>query len=129
MATLTFVYADSIAVIGPLATSREPHSWDLCEQHAAGITVPRGWEMIRSESGFTRTRPEDDDLVALADAVRENTRASGGDVAMARPTTRRAVDPTSGFRGERTPQSEPHRTGGGQRPRRRGHLRVLPDPD
>lgn len=52
MATLTFVYSDSTAVVGPLATSAEPHSWDLCDTHATRITVPRGWEMLRSEGGF-----------------------------------------------------------------------------
>ncbi|MBU3749318.1 MAG: DUF3499 family protein, partial [Mycobacterium sp.] len=30
VATLTFVYSDSTAVVGPLATVREPHAWDLC---------------------------------------------------------------------------------------------------
>src|SRR5688500_8468015 len=30
VATLTFVYSDSTAVVGPLATVSEPHAWDLC---------------------------------------------------------------------------------------------------
>jgi hypothetical protein len=30
VATLTYVYADSTAVVGPLATYAEPHSYDLC---------------------------------------------------------------------------------------------------
>ena len=34
VATLTYVYADSTAVVGPLATQAEPHSYDLCTQHA-----------------------------------------------------------------------------------------------
>ncbi|MCU1604459.1 MAG: uncharacterized protein JWP46_924, partial [Modestobacter sp.] len=33
-ATLTYVYAESTAVVGPLATYSEPHSYDLCEFHA-----------------------------------------------------------------------------------------------
>ena len=33
-ATLTYVYAESTAVVGPLATFSEPHSYDLCEFHA-----------------------------------------------------------------------------------------------
>ena len=47
VATLTFVYSDSTAVVGPLATAREPHSWDLCVGHAGRITAPRGWELVR----------------------------------------------------------------------------------
>ncbi|HNM84362.1 MAG TPA: DUF3499 domain-containing protein, partial [Mycobacterium sp.] len=70
VATLTFVYSDSTAVVGPLATVREPHSWDLCVTHAGRITAPRGWELVR-HAGPLPTYPEDDDLVALADAVRE----------------------------------------------------------
>ena len=40
MATLTYDYAGSTAVIGPLARAAEPHSWDLCANHADRITVP-----------------------------------------------------------------------------------------
>ena len=70
MATLTFVYLDSTAVVGPLATAREPHSWDLCVGHAGRITAPRGWDLVR-HAGPLPTNPDEDDLVALADAVRE----------------------------------------------------------
>ena len=70
MATLTFVYADSTAVVGPLATVREPHTWDLCLSHASRITAPRGWEMVRHASPLP-INPDEDDLVALAEAVRE----------------------------------------------------------
>src|SRR3974377_1817772 len=41
--TLTYVYRDSTAVLGPLATYVEPHCYDLCAAHAGRITVPRGW--------------------------------------------------------------------------------------
>lgn len=76
VATLTFVYSDSTAVVGPLATAREPHSWDLCVNHAGRITAPRGWELVRHAGPLLSepAHPDDDDLVALADAVRE-----GGD--------------------------------------------------
>src|SRR3984885_7389830 len=70
VATLTFVYSDSTAVVGPLATVSEPHSWDLCVGHASRITAPRGWELVR-HAGPLPTNPDEDDLVALADAVRE----------------------------------------------------------
>ena len=75
MATLTFVYSDSTAVVGPLATVSEPHSWDLCVIHAGRITAPRGWELVR-HAGPLPSHTDDDDLVALADAVRE--RRDGG---------------------------------------------------
>ena len=67
VATLTYVYSDSTAVVGPLATVAEPHSWDLCETHASRITAPKGWDMVRHEGGFSSSTPDDDDLTALAD--------------------------------------------------------------
>jgi hypothetical protein len=100
VATLTYVYADSTAVVGPLATHAEPHCYDLCEAHAVGLTAPRGWEVVRHEpdpaAGPARTS---DDLEALADAVRE----------AARPTAAPGASLDVG-------------TG------RRGHLRALPTP-
>lgn len=71
MVTLTYMYAEQTAVVGPLATYAEPHSYDLCATHGSSLTAPRGWEIVRLES------PEDvlppaDDLVALAEAVRES---------------------------------------------------------
>jgi hypothetical protein len=97
-ATLTYVYAESTAVVGPLATFSEPHSYDLCEFHAQRLTVPRGWEVVRHEIDLDDVGPTGDDLLALADAVRE----------AARPE----------------PPRDPADDGSGTR---RGHLRVLPD--
>src|SRR3954469_22528054 len=97
-ATLTYVYAESTAVVGPLATFSEPHSYDLCEFHAERLTVPRGWEVVRHEIDLDDAGPTGDDLLALADAVRE----------AARPE----------------PPRNPADDGSGTR---RGHLRVLPD--
>jgi len=57
-------------VVGPLATQPEPHCYDLCRPHAAALSVPRGWEVIRLEIG-SEPAPSTDDLLALADAVRE----------------------------------------------------------
>ncbi|WP_251150333.1 DUF3499 domain-containing protein [Cellulosimicrobium sp. Marseille-Q4280] len=71
VATLTYVYADSTAVLGPLAHLAEPHSYDLCAEHAERLTAPRGWEVVRLSPEFVETGPSDDDLSALADAVRE----------------------------------------------------------
>jgi hypothetical protein len=102
VATLTYVYSDSTAVVGPLATSAEPHSYDLCEQHALRLTAPRGWEVVRYEGDFP-SEPSADDLTALAEAVREAGRAEPPSEAVA------SFGAIAG-------------TG------RRGHLRVLPDP-
>ena len=104
MATLTYVYADSTAVLGPLAVHPEPHCYDLCEQHAAGLTAPRGWEVVRHEPDTCAARVRSsDDLEALADAVREAARPSRS----AAPGPRDAAGPRDG-------------TG------RRGHLRAVP---
>ena len=108
VATLTYVYADSTAVLGPLATHAEPHSYDLCGAHAERLTVPRGWEVVRLDVDLTPAAPTSDDLVALADAVREASRS----------VPRRATPPAHG----RPPIEEPPPS---STPRRRGHLRVL----
>ncbi|BBY07503.1 hypothetical protein MNVI_28210 [Mycobacterium noviomagense] len=127
VATLTFVYSDSTAVVGPLATAREPHSWDLCVGHASRITAPRGWELVRHPGPLT-INPDEDDLVALADAVRE-----GRGVLASRPPVNGFSDPAGHHAaapvgvpsaGVLAPTAQPS-TGTG---RRRGHLRVLPDP-
>ena len=98
--TLTYVYADSTAVLGPLATFAEPHCYDLCEVHGERLTAPRGWEIVRLAPDPNSLGPSSDDLEALANAVRE----------AARPP-----DPITDDAGTLGPE-----TG------RRGHLRVLP---
>ena len=94
--TLTYVYRDSTAVLGPLAAYVEPHSYDLCEKHAARLVAPRGWDVVRLPVDPAADRA--DDLEALANAVMET------------PPKRR-------------PDSEP--VGQGVEVGRRGHLRVL----
>lgn len=69
--TLTYVYAESVAVLGPLATYSEPHAYDLCEIHGAKLTVPNGWQVIRRELNSGEVGPSDEDLMAIAEAVRE----------------------------------------------------------
>jgi len=69
--TLTYIYADSTAVLGPLATYSEPHSYDLCEGHGKRLTVPNGWTVIKEETSQVGLGPSEDDLMAIADAVRE----------------------------------------------------------
>lgn len=46
-ATLTYVYQDSTAVVGPLSGRAEPHTYDLCHHHASRVTVPRGWQLMK----------------------------------------------------------------------------------
>jgi len=70
VATLTFAYADSTAVLGPLALRAEPGTYDLCALHSANLSVPRGWEVIRLPAGSSDPGPSSDDLLALAQAVR-----------------------------------------------------------
>lgn len=105
MATLTYVYSDSTAVLGPLATWAEPHTYDLCATHAARLTAPRGWEVLRlAAADDVPTGPSPDDLLALVEAVREAARP--------RPIAPGPVpDPPVRQRSQG----------------RRGHLRVLPD--
>ncbi len=130
VATLTFVYSDSTAVVGPLATARDPHSWDLCVDHAGRITAPRGWELVR-HAGPLPTHPDEDDLVALADAVREGGPRDRG-LAYGAPGA-----PLNGFTDPHMQRAGAHATAPSsgllappehRSGRRRGHLRVLPDP-
>ncbi|MET3963008.1 hypothetical protein ABIE44_002942 [Marmoricola sp. OAE513] len=68
--TLTYVYADQTAVLGPLATYAEPHAYDLCVEHSERLSAPRGWEVLRLVHDDPHAHSSDD-LLALADAVRE----------------------------------------------------------
>lgn len=72
--TLTYIYAESKAVLGPIATFSEPHAYDLCERHAARLTVPNGWSVERESISSEGVGPSEDDLMAIADAVREVAR-------------------------------------------------------
>ena len=68
------MYAEQIAVLGPLATYAEPHAYDLCDAHSERLSAPRGWEVLRLASDNPARGPSSDDLLALADAVREAAR-------------------------------------------------------
>ena|SRR6516164_6776309 len=98
--TLTYVYRDSTAVVGPLAAYTEPHCYDLCEAHAGRLTAPLGWDVVRLPVHAAEPQPapaDADDLEALANAVREAAPGGSG--------------------------TEP--VGQGVEVGRRGHLRVL----
>jgi hypothetical protein len=103
IATLTYVYADSTAVLGPLATYAEPHCYDLCACHSERLTAPRGWEIVRLALDPEPSGPSSDDLEALANAVREAARTP------AKQARHSQVDDSG--------------------PGRRGHLRVLRSPE
>lgn len=45
--TLTYVYADSMAVLGPLSARQEPHAYDLCSIHSERLSAPKGWQVLR----------------------------------------------------------------------------------
>ncbi|OAA18422.1 Protein of unknown function (DUF3499) [Frankia sp. EI5c] len=121
IATLTYAYAESTAVLGPLSPFVEPHSYDLCGVHADRLTVPLGWAVVRLEAEQPAGQapgqgqgqdqgqgPErsSDDIEALADAVRD-------------AAPRRGPEPPGGPEG-----SVPPGPAGG----RRGHLRAVPSP-
>jgi hypothetical protein len=105
VATLTYVYGDCTAVLGPLATSADPHCYDLCSTHAERMTVPRGWDVVRLDFSTDQFGPTIDDLEALADAVRDAARNS---VRRATPAEVNTELPSGTVEGAR-----------------RGHLRVL----
>ena len=101
--TLTFVYADQTAVLGPLSLFAEPHAYDLCPEHGERLSAPRGWDVLRLAPDPASAGPTQDDLLALADAVRE----------VARPVSRP------------DPQAVPYVRETGRETARRGHLRIL----
>ncbi|QDZ42122.1 DUF3499 domain-containing protein [Corynebacterium sp. sy039] len=113
VATLTYAYAQSTAVVGPLMHTSDPHSWDLCEYHASRITAPMGWELVRVDD-----IDDDEDLTALAQAVRE-----------AGQTTSGLVDPVESDHKDDKDNAQPsaqhpvHRAQEHQK--RRAHLRVI----
>jgi hypothetical protein len=96
------VYADSTAVLGPLSTYAEPHAYDLCDVHSGRLSAPRGWEVMRLAPDTSAQGPTHDDLLALADAVREAGRPPRPE-----PTVPSLADEN------------------GREVQRRGHLRVL----
>jgi hypothetical protein len=133
------VYKDSTAVLGPLAVYVDPHSWDLCEMHAARLVVPRGWDVVRLPKDPAQERA--DDLEALANVVRDVARAERASLersAQARPPASaprqadqlRPAEPRQAAPGTvprpgapQRPPAEP--VGQGVEVGRRGHLRVV----
>jgi Protein of unknown function (DUF3499) len=140
--TLTYVYKDSTAVLGPLAAYVDPHSWDLCEMHAARLVVPRGWDVVRLPPDPAQERA--DDLEALANVVRDVGRAERA--AAPRPAAQQypaqpypaaqeyPAQPRQAATGRQAPAPRPgsqprpaaaEPVGQGVEVGRRGHLRVV----
>ena len=44
-ATLTYDYANRTAWVERLAEEDHPMTHDLCERHANGLSVPKGWRL------------------------------------------------------------------------------------
>lgn len=129
VATLTYAYAEQTAVVGPLGPAGNPHSWDLCENHAGRITAPHGWELLRVDPVEL---DDDDDLLALAEAVgaggpegRVTTEVDGAerDPIDYRPTFDGADPDSSNHPVFRMRRVADHRAS------RRAHLSVVPDTD
>ncbi|MBA8920178.1 DUF3499 domain-containing protein [Nesterenkonia jeotgali] len=143
-ATLTYSYKDSTVVVGPLSVYAEPHTYDLCDRHAASVTPPRGWEVLRLT--LSSAPKQEDDLLALADAVRESPEVqaawalaqkaqreaeqsgreqSGREQSGREPEAERAVEPELPRRSSRDRMAPPVRAGSPGISRR--HLRMIQD--
>lgn len=44
--TLSYEYRSSQVWLDRLSAERDPHGYDLCEQHAATLSVPLGWHLV-----------------------------------------------------------------------------------
>jgi len=70
--TLTYIYSDSTAVLGPLSTYAEPHAYDLCADHSERLKVPQGWTVIKHKPEAHSLEPSPEDVLAIAEAVRQS---------------------------------------------------------
>jgi hypothetical protein len=97
--------------------------------HAGRITAPRGWELVRHAGPLaTATNPDEDDLIALAEAVREGRDVAAGGAAVNgfhEPAGQFSAAPAEAPAAAVLTSTTARPAGNG---RRRGHLRVLPDP-
>lgn len=127
MATLTYSYQDSTIVVGPLSVYREPHTYDLCADHAATVNPPRGWEVLRLDYSSTQQPQEEDDLLALADAVASSAstlRETEGPSPEAAAGEESGAEPVGLPTRESRGRIEPPTPGAAIT---RGHLRLLKD--
>lgn len=76
VATLTYDHAASTAVLGPLVANCDPHAYDLCEEHAQSLTVPRGWQAVRLINQFPPRPIGSEDPTALSLALQDRDAAA-----------------------------------------------------
>ncbi len=117
---MTFDYGESTAILGPLSTQPDPVGYDLCQKHSERLSAPRGWQVVRLADSFTIPEPNDDELMALANAVRAASHSDG---------PRRDIRPASytGPIDRETPHSrdfKPNEAAG----TRHGHLTLVDPP-
>jgi hypothetical protein len=43
---LSYNHGGRIAWLHGLSSERNPHDYDLCERHAARVSVPAGWRLV-----------------------------------------------------------------------------------
>lgn len=89
---MTYDYSEATAVIGPLSPIAQPGAMDLCTDHVQSVTVPRGWQMVRLQTEFEPAPPSDNDLMALANAIREASQRRAPEPAPARRDIHRRSD-------------------------------------
>jgi hypothetical protein len=73
---LSFQYARSTAWLDELTPEREPHCYDLCEQHAGRLTPPSGWRLedrrmrvVASDSDEQVTAGTETDVAPAAEGL------------------------------------------------------------
>ncbi|WP_338401718.1 DUF3499 domain-containing protein [Flaviflexus huanghaiensis] len=90
--TMTYNYGEATAVVGPLSPVAQKGALDLCENHAQSVTVPRGWTMVRLVTEYEPAPPSDNDLMALANAIKEASRRRAPEPKPAERQVRRRSD-------------------------------------
>ena len=120
---MTYVHSDACVVIGPLSRRAEPGAHDLCAAHAGKLTPPVGWQLIRIQGEQAPPERTHDDLLAIADAVREAAgRPQKTDTANAGPA---ATAGHASPAGDTTTSAD--RADGSMPGRKHGHLRIIGD--
>lgn len=49
--TLTYQYDRAHVWLDELTEEREPHGYDLCRRHTAGLSAPAGWRVVDRRGG------------------------------------------------------------------------------
>jgi hypothetical protein len=67
---LAYHYGNQVAQLRPLEDEHEPGHYDLCPTHAAHLSVPAGWQVVRSGNIAAAVALSGSALLALAAEVR-----------------------------------------------------------